>query len=282
MIYIILFVLWLCFWSFWSVITYRLGKFSLIDIREWKKDFRKAVKSILVWRSACPNCWHTLWAFDLFPILSFFGNNRKCRYCKKEISWIYPLLEVWCGLLFVWVWYFTMQTDMSLTQIILWLAVSWMLYLLMIYDIQTTYLHETIWAKAAALTIILLALSKWFLRYFAIERWVFFFAFFLWIYYLAKLYVRRRWKRDWEWFGIGDVRLSPIIWCLFGLIQVRHTSSPLFIEWVTMFQRYIIIAWVSWLLYAWWHKALFPDESINEIPFFPGMILGLMIMMALV
>lgn len=282
MLYILLFVLWLCFWSFWSVLTYRLGKFSLIDIREWKKDFRKAVESILIWRSACPHCKHTLGAMDLMPIVSYFISWWKCRYCKKSISWIYPLLEIWCGLLFVWVWYFTLQTDMSLLQIILWFATSWFLYLLMIYDIQTSFLHETIWAKAAGATIVLLALSKGFLRYFAIERWVFFFVFFLWIYYLAKLYVRRRWNKDWEWFWIWDVRLSPIIGCLFWLIQIRHTNSPLFIEGVTMFQRYIIIAWVLWLLYAWWHKALFPDEPINEIPFFPWMIIALFIMMALV
>lgn len=282
MIYIILFVLWVCFWSFWSVLTYRLGKFSLVDVWEGKKEFRKSVQSILVWRSACPNCWHTLGTLDLFPIASFFSNWKRCRYCKKRISWIYPLLEVGCWLLFVWVWYFTMQTDMSRTQIILWIAVSWMLYLLMVYDIQTTFLHEIIWAKAAVITIILLALSKWFLRYFALERWVFFFAFFLWIYYLAKLYVKRRRNRDGEWFGIWDVRLSPIIWCLFGLIQIRYTNSPLFIEWVTMFQRYIIIAWMIWLLYAWIHKVFFPDEIIHEIPFFPGMIIALLIMMALV
>lgn len=282
MTYIFLFFLWLCFWSFWSVLTSRLGKFSLIDIWEWKKDFRKAVESILIWRSACPHCKHTLWAMDLVPIVSYFTSWWKCRYCHKKISWIYPLLEIGCGLLFVWVGYFTMQTDMSQLQIVLWITVSWLLYLLMIYDINTSFLHETIWIKAVVVTIVLLALSKWFLWYYAIERGIFFFAFFLWIYYLAKRYVRIRWKKDWEWFGIWDVRLSPIIWCLFGLIQIRHTNSPLFIEWITMFQRYIIIAWVTWILYAWWHKAIFPDESIHEIPFFPWMIIGLLVMMALV
>jgi hypothetical protein len=136
--------------------------------------------------------------------------------------------------------------------------------------------------KAAIITAILLWLSKWFLRYFAIQRWVFFLAFFFGIYYLAKLYIWIRRKKQWEWFGIWDVRLSPIIWSLFWLIQIRHTNSPMFIEWVTTFQRYIILAGVSWLLYAWWHKLLYPQESVREIPFFPGMIIGLLIIMALV
>lgn len=282
MIYIILFVLWLCFWSFWSVLTYRLGRFSLLDVWEWKKDYWKTVKSILVWRSACPHCQHTLGVIDLFPILSYFIHGWRCRYCKKEISWVYPLLEIGCGLLFMWVWYYTMQTDMSQLQIVCWIAVSWLLYLLMIYDIQTSFLHEIIWAKAAVMTIILLMFSKWLLRYYALERWAFFLAFFLWIYYFAKRYVWIRRKKHWEWFGIWDVRLAPIIGTLFGMLQVRYTNGPLFIEGITLFQRYIIIAWWIGLLYAGAQKLIFPEKSAHEIPFFPGMIIALFVVMAFV
>lgn len=282
MIYIILFILGVCFWSFWSVITYRLGNFSLVDMWEWKKEFRDAVKSILIWRSKCPSCKHILHARDLVPLVSYISNWGKCHYCKQDIGVIYPLLEIGCGLLFMLVGYYTLQTDMSELQIILWICVSRLLYLLMAYDIQTKFLHEIIWIKTSIITICLLALSKWLLRYYAIQRGVLFLVFFLGIYYFAKAYVWRRWKKHAEWFWIGDVRLAPVIGCLFGLMQVWYTDSPIFFEWIKLFQRYIIIVWVLWLAYAWVAKIFFPKTSVREIPFFPCMIIWLWIIMIII
>lgn len=51
-------------------------------------------------RSECPHCLSQLGFWDLIPVISFFLLKRKCRYCKKNISWQYPLVEFGTGILF--------------------------------------------------------------------------------------------------------------------------------------------------------------------------------------
>jgi prepilin signal peptidase PulO-like enzyme (type II secretory pathway) len=51
-------------------------------------------------RSYCPKCRHRLAARDLVPLVSFFSLGGRCRYCKKPISWQYPLIEALTGVAF--------------------------------------------------------------------------------------------------------------------------------------------------------------------------------------
>ena len=51
--------------------------------------------------SHCPICDKRLKPRDLIPILSYLLSGRKCRYCKKEISIRYALVELLAGLLFL-------------------------------------------------------------------------------------------------------------------------------------------------------------------------------------
>lgn len=52
-------------------------------------------------RSHCDHCRHMLHVVDLIPIVSFFLLKRKCRYCHKELSWFYPLVEVCTGIAYI-------------------------------------------------------------------------------------------------------------------------------------------------------------------------------------
>ncbi len=58
-------------------------------------------ESVVRGRSKCVTCSRELSASDLIPIISFIFLKGKCRYCKKPISWQYPLLELLTGILFV-------------------------------------------------------------------------------------------------------------------------------------------------------------------------------------
>jgi len=51
--------------------------------------------------SVCPKCKHKLAAFDLVPIVSFLLLRGRCRYCGKEISLQYPIVEAATGFLFL-------------------------------------------------------------------------------------------------------------------------------------------------------------------------------------
>lgn len=55
----------------------------------------------LTGRSQCPKCKHQLTWIDLIPVISFLINNAQCRYCGKQISWRYPLIELISGILFM-------------------------------------------------------------------------------------------------------------------------------------------------------------------------------------
>src|SRR6185436_6135051 len=55
-------------------------------------------------RSACPHCGHILGPLDLFPLFSYLLLGGRCRYCKRALSFRYPLLELITGLLFLIVW----------------------------------------------------------------------------------------------------------------------------------------------------------------------------------
>lgn len=56
--------------------------------------------SIIAGRSACPDCEEQLRPRDLVPIASFVYLKGQCRYCKKKISWQYPLVEAGTALVF--------------------------------------------------------------------------------------------------------------------------------------------------------------------------------------
>lgn len=51
-------------------------------------------------RSICPNCKHQLAWFENIPLISFIVQRGKCRYCKENISYIYPTIELLTGILF--------------------------------------------------------------------------------------------------------------------------------------------------------------------------------------
>lgn len=100
LIYCYLFIFWTLFWSFTSVIIERI---------KHKKSW------IISGRSECPKCKHKLWIFDLIPIFSFLSTGGTCRYCKDKISFLYPILEISTGILFMLVWYFLIDINMLLT-----------------------------------------------------------------------------------------------------------------------------------------------------------------------
>ena len=53
--------------------------------------------SIIMPRSFCPQCKAPIRAFDNIPLLGYLLLRGKCRYCGKEISWRYPLVEALTG-----------------------------------------------------------------------------------------------------------------------------------------------------------------------------------------
>lgn len=82
---IVMFIFGTLFGSFFNVVGYRLPN----------------KESIVFPSSHCPNCGHALKPYELIPILSFLCLGGKCKGCKEKISWIYPIFELFTGLLFM-------------------------------------------------------------------------------------------------------------------------------------------------------------------------------------
>jgi len=68
----------LCIGSFLNVCIYRLPK----------------EKSIVRPPSSCPKCGNFIKWYDNIPVLSFSLLRAKCRNCRVNISWRYPLVEI--------------------------------------------------------------------------------------------------------------------------------------------------------------------------------------------
>jgi leader peptidase (prepilin peptidase)/N-methyltransferase len=58
--------------------------------------------SVVKPRSFCPNCKTTLRWYELIPILSYLSLRGKCRKCGAKISIRYPIIELVCGGVFVY------------------------------------------------------------------------------------------------------------------------------------------------------------------------------------
>lgn len=80
-----LFAVGACIGSFLNVVVYRLP----------------LGKSLVSPPSHCPNCQTPLAWYDNIPVFGWIFLRGKCRYCRKPISAVYPIIEAITGSLFV-------------------------------------------------------------------------------------------------------------------------------------------------------------------------------------
>ena len=113
--YIMFFILGITFGSFYNVLGLRIPN----------------DESIIFPNSHCPTCGKELKWYELIPIASFLFLKGKCSGCKQKISWLYPINELFCGILFVVSYY---SCDFSL-ELLIALSLSSLLVLVIASDI---------------------------------------------------------------------------------------------------------------------------------------------------
>jgi len=103
-------ILGLVFGSFINVVIQRYPK--MLE-QAWKKECESFLKhpkhsnvetenlNLCLPRSHCMQCKHGLKWSDLVPVLSYLWLKGHCRYCKAQISWQYPLVELLSAALLV-------------------------------------------------------------------------------------------------------------------------------------------------------------------------------------
>jgi prepilin signal peptidase PulO-like enzyme (type II secretory pathway) len=117
-----------------------LGSFvNALVWRVYRQEKSRSKKlSITKGRSMCPECRHELAAKDLVPIFSWLSLKGKCRYCKKAISYQYPLVELGTALLFgaSYIWWPVAFNTTQQAVFGLWLIILIGLMALLVYDLR--------------------------------------------------------------------------------------------------------------------------------------------------
>jgi prepilin signal peptidase PulO-like enzyme (type II secretory pathway) len=212
MVLILIFLAWLglAFGSFVNALVWRTNEQS-------KKGRAKTKNlSIVNGRSICPHCKHVLAWYDLIPVFSWLFLRGKCRYCNKQISVQYPLVELAGGLIFVLsyvFWPHGVHSSGDWVIFITWLASSVGLLALLVYDFRWMLLpnkiiYPTLAIAAAGRFVYLIGYED--RKAYALLMWVLSVAVASGIFWL--LFIISQGK----WIGFGDVRLGFITGTLLG------------------------------------------------------------------
>ena len=233
---IAVFILGLIIGSFLNCVIWRLYK---------KESFLKG-------RSYCPECGHKLRWYDLVPVLSFVLLRGKCRYCKKPISWQYPLVEISTGLIFLFIFDLQSSTSnlQSLIKLSFLLIISCFFIIIFVYDFRWYLIPDKVIYPAIVITF-LYQLSKglgfWILK--PVLSAILASAFFAIIVLVSRG----------KWMGRGDIKLAFLMGLFLGFPNIV----------VALFLAFLIGAIIGTGLILLKKKGL-----KSEIPFGPFLATG--------
>lgn len=107
--------------SFLNVLIYRLH----------------TAEELFLSRSKCPHCKKLIRWYDNIPVVSFVLLKFHCRDCQEKISWQYPIIEIFTGLIFALIsWKFFILTETST-----WLPTAYYIFIssalivILVYDL---------------------------------------------------------------------------------------------------------------------------------------------------
>lgn len=183
-----IFICGMCLGSFFNVVLLRFDKKG----------------GILTGRSECPKCSVRLKWYDLIPLFSYLYLRGNCRYCKGEISSLYPLVEIITGLTVVA--YFLVNNSNLGIESIYQLVIVGLFLLLIFFDALYLILPDKIVFPAIILALVYdLVFMRPELPNFILSGFLFGLVF--GIIYLVS---------HGEWMGFGDVKLVMAIGLILG------------------------------------------------------------------
>lgn len=111
-------------------------------------------EGIIFGRSYCDFCRRRLSTLDLVPILSFVGLRGRCRYCRRKLSWQYPIVETLTGLLFLATFYYqVVGKDFSIVNLVFYLFVVCTLIVVAVVDLKYSLIPTTFVFFASLVTL---------------------------------------------------------------------------------------------------------------------------------
>ena len=224
-----------------TVILFVLGAVvgSFLNVVGLRWDSGQGLKG----RSSCPSCGKILEWQELIPIFSFLILRGRCLSCGGRISWQYPAVELWTGVIFATVPYIFIRV-------------------FCIYIIITTYdlKHKIIPDPLVYSAILLSVVSRW-LSVGSTLDWLsgpILFAFFASIWFLSRGRAM----------GFGDAKLGLSVGLLLGASQ--GFSAIVLAFWIGAFVSlaYLFLARAGFL------KNVKGLTMKSEIPFAPFIVVS--------
>ena len=94
--------------------------------------------SIFADRSKCRHCDRKLKARDLIPIFSYLLLSGNCRYCKKNISIQYPLVEILTGVIFAFTFVYWLTNLGAQPDLMAMANLAFLMFLVSVLIVLTT------------------------------------------------------------------------------------------------------------------------------------------------
>lgn len=199
------FILGLIIGSFLNTVIWRTHE-------SWDK---KKKFSVAKGRSVCPHCGHQLAAIDLIPVVSFLTLRGRCRYCKKPISWQYPLVEFLTAIIFVALyWHFKPANSFSALSLVVWLIVAGLVIAAAVYDLRWLKLPDKFLLPTIGIAFTFVLIADFFFHQNILLPRLLAALIFAGIFFFLWFFSNGRWMGD------GDIRLALIMGLLLSLPQL--------------------------------------------------------------
>lgn len=227
-------------------------------------------ESIVNGKSTCFSCAKSLSWYEMFPVISFLALRGKCLNCKSKISWQYPFVEFFTGLLFLAThlklngFHFTLTPEFPLDNFY-YFSIFSLLIVITVYDLRHKIIPDLLVFSFAFISLIWLvtniAFSNLFQSLYILDLLagpILALPFFLMWFFSGG-----------RWIGLGDAKLALGMGWFLGLIS--GISAVILGFWIgAAFSMSLILA--QKLNSRW--KSL---TIKSEIPFAPFLILGLIV-----
>jgi len=221
-------------------------------------------KSIIKPRSHCMNCGHVLSWYELIPVFSYIFLRGRCKNCHEKISLLYPLNELFCGILFMisfYSWKFSPELIVSLT-------LSSLLCIVIASDLSYLIIPDSF----IIVPIIIIVIVR-FIQYGLVSTliaiafgFVSFGMMYLIMVFGSKLFHK-------EAMGGADVKLMFIIGLVTAPIFTKVTTAELFLN-ILMPLLVVVAASVIALPSS---LVIYTKQKENVVPFGPFLVIGLLI-----
>ncbi len=249
--FIFIFILGVIIGSFLNVVIYRFN----------------TGKSISKGKSMCMTCGKGLHWHELIPIFSFIFQFGRCRGCRTKISYQYPLVEFFTGVIFTLIAYhfYPILLISTLNYVILlslFIVIFSILIIICVYDFRHKIIPDSLVYTYSIISFVLVFINITGVGNFLIQPTlsallagpVLALPFAL-IWYLSRG----------KWMGLGDAKLMLGIGWMMGLGMG--------------FVSLIISFWIGGIfgIFALLFKHITKVNRKTEIPFAPFLILGMLI-----